>query len=121
MELILTESDVSLDPVSPSATDLSTDLDCVPDTDPRSSDVYAVPEDVTDAHNLEVPHHIQEMAEMADELAVDPFLDAEEYIQQFSPEINPERADEDLAEVEEDNMEEDIIAEDTSQNNQFLH
>ena len=33
-ELILTESDVSLDNISPSATDLSTDIDCVPDTDP---------------------------------------------------------------------------------------
>ena len=74
MELILTESDASLDPVSPSATDLSTDLDCVPDTDPRSFDVYAVPEDVADAKDLEVPLHIQDMAEMADELAVNPFL-----------------------------------------------
>ena len=76
MELILTESDVSLDPVSPSATELSTDLDCVPDMDPRSLDVYAVPEDVTDAGNLEVLHYIQEMAEMADKLAVNSFLDA---------------------------------------------
>ena len=37
--------------------------------------------------DLEVPQHIIELADMAEELVVDPSLDAEEYVEQFSPEI----------------------------------
>ena len=36
--------------------------------------------------DLEVPQHIVELADMAEELVVDPSLDAEEYVEQFSPE-----------------------------------
>ena len=41
---------------------------------------------VSNEDNLEVPQHIVEMAEMADEIVIDPSMDAEEYVQQFSPE-----------------------------------
>ena len=42
--------------------------------------------DVTLDDDLEVPHHMVDLADMADELAVDPSLDAEDYVRQFSPE-----------------------------------
>ena len=71
-------------------------LESEPESKPESlnlnlsdSDQDSVPEpsiDVTVDEDLEVPQHIIDLADMADEIVVDPSLDAEEYVQQFSPE-----------------------------------
>ena len=42
--------------------------------------------DTTVDEDLEVPQHIVDLADMADEFVVDPSLDAEDYVRQFSPE-----------------------------------
>ena len=50
--------------------------------------IKTVPEpsvDITVDEDLDVPQHIVELTDMADELVVDPSLDAEEYVGQFSP------------------------------------
>ena len=42
--------------------------------------------DITVDEDLEVPQHIVDLADMADDIVVDPSLDAEDYVRQFSPE-----------------------------------
>ena len=65
------------------AQDVSVELDVdesIHDSVPEPSVETTVDDD------LEVPQHIVELADMAEELVVDPSLDAEEYVDQFSPE-----------------------------------
>ena len=52
------------------------------------SDPDIVPEpsiDVTIDDDLDVPQHVVDLADMADEIPIDPSLDAEDYVRQFSP------------------------------------